>query len=177
MPIITQVLIQLFVAALSAWLGARLGVRSALEQAKKERAFDRRLEWYEKAIRITIRFQSLNERIAVALRLEDAAESEEMFRGVRDEKDPLLKELQQVINESMVFADRKTYLRLKGAFAKFKEQAMLTGELLKNKASMDSISDQYASMANEIEQIAFELAQSVRDQLGLDKITLADFEK
>lgn len=45
-----QVATNLIVAAVSAWLGGKFGIRHGLETAKRERAFDRRLEWYEKAV-------------------------------------------------------------------------------------------------------------------------------
>jgi hypothetical protein len=38
-------------SGLSAWWAGRLGVRRALEQKKAERAFERRLDWYERATR------------------------------------------------------------------------------------------------------------------------------
>jgi hypothetical protein len=59
-------------AAVSAWLAAKFGVRNGLEQARRERAFDRRLEWYEKAVRDTIQFHTLNERTAIFVKRGDA---------------------------------------------------------------------------------------------------------
>jgi len=47
-------LLTAFVGGLSAWWAGRLGVRRALQQKKAERAFERRLDWYERATRAII---------------------------------------------------------------------------------------------------------------------------
>lgn len=47
---LVEVAITALLATVGAWWGGRLGVRRALEQTKAERAFERRLEWYERAI-------------------------------------------------------------------------------------------------------------------------------
>jgi hypothetical protein len=50
--------VSLVVGAASAWVAGTYGVRHGLERAQRERAFDRRLEWYEKAFRVLSRFRS-----------------------------------------------------------------------------------------------------------------------
>ena len=68
---LVQVVTNLVVGVVSAWFTSKLALRRGLEQSKKEKAFDRRLEWYEKAFRATIRFRHFNEEIAIALRKDD----------------------------------------------------------------------------------------------------------
>lgn len=45
-----QTLLSAAVAMLSAWFAGRLGVRRALQQTRGEKAFERRLNWYERAV-------------------------------------------------------------------------------------------------------------------------------
>lgn len=45
-----QALLSTAVAIASAWFAGRLGVRRALQQIKSEKAFERRLDWYERAV-------------------------------------------------------------------------------------------------------------------------------
>ena len=48
--IILQLAGNLVVAGVGAWIGSRISVRHALVKLRKERAFERRLEWYEDTI-------------------------------------------------------------------------------------------------------------------------------
>jgi hypothetical protein len=46
-----QILTNALIAAVSAWVAGKFGVRRGLEQSRNQRAFERRLEWYEHTFR------------------------------------------------------------------------------------------------------------------------------
>jgi hypothetical protein len=86
--------------------------------------------------------------------------------------------LQRTINESLVFADKSTYVRLKGIFKQFKRRMdQMNRGLADSKQPPEEIPAEYDSMAKLLERACFDVAVSIREQLGLDKITIQDFDE
>lgn len=177
MEIFVQVVTSLLVAAGSAWVAARVGVRRALEQIKGERAFDRRLDWYERAIRVSMKFQYFNQGMALAIRDPDLQRGFNKLGQLSQESMETLKELQQTINESLIFAKRDMYLALKETFARFDILTKKSRKLIDAGAKEDKMAEQYESLAKILEVKTFELAESVRTMLGLDQISREDFDR
>lgn len=99
-----QVVANLVVAGGSAWVGGKLGVRRALEQVKKERAFDRQLEWYENAFRVAMEFRYLTEDVAIAVR----GRRDDVWQKVLGRSGKVLEALKEKINESLLFSNKNT---------------------------------------------------------------------
>lgn len=62
-----QIVTNILVGAVSAWVAGTFGVRHGLQRAQRERAFERRLTWYEDAIRVTFRFKATVDLMVIAL--------------------------------------------------------------------------------------------------------------
>jgi hypothetical protein len=167
---LVQLAATILVSGTGAWIAGKLGVRRALEQTRGQRAFDRQLDWYESAIRVAMRFVTLNQSMAIGVKHDDR----EIMKAAIESSNALMPELQQKINESMVFSDRETYLLVKQLFADIHRITGVTTALLKRHES-ERIAQQYDNIAKLAERIAFELAKSVRKHLGLEEITQADF--
>src|SRR5258706_787310 len=110
-----QVMTNLTVAALTAWFSSKVALRQGIERARKEKAFERRLEWYEKAARAAMDFRQFNEEFALLLRKDDVEGLEKMVSGHLQ----LTSSMQRTINESIFFADKITYVQLKRVFKEF----------------------------------------------------------
>ena len=54
---VLTVLLTAGASALAAWWGGKLGVRREGEKLAQARAFDRRLEWYERALKILLEYR------------------------------------------------------------------------------------------------------------------------
>jgi hypothetical protein len=168
---LVQVTTNLIVGAAGAWVAGKFGIRHGLEKAKGERALERRLTWYEKALRATMKFRNFNEEIALAIGKNDLTTLERMVSGNLQ----VTRSLQRTINESLVFADKSTYLRLKRVFKEFQRKMDEMNQDLAKQGPSDDIPQQYKSMARLMERASFDLAVSIRKQLGLDEITIQEF--
>jgi hypothetical protein len=60
----------LVVAGAGAWIGSRLGVRDALKKLRNERAFERRLAWYEETVVATVELRDKCVAYALATRVD-----------------------------------------------------------------------------------------------------------
>src|SRR5262249_49631247 len=68
-----QLVGNLTVAACGAWIGGKFGVRHALDKLRNERAFERRLTWYEDTVAALVTARDLCVAYAAATRQRDAA--------------------------------------------------------------------------------------------------------
>jgi hypothetical protein len=146
------------------------GIRSAVKQFKLQRAFERQLEWYENTTQAVIHFRELNETLAFALENNRV----DLLEFARDNTFNLTKEFQNNVNNSLLYADRKMYLRLKEYGAKLKETAEAVSELLRAGKQPTGV---YQSNVKLLEKTAFELAKPIRKMLGLNGLSLGDFQK
>jgi len=168
-----QVITNLTVAALTAWFSSKLALRQGIERARKEKAFERRLEWYEKAARTAMDFRQFNEEFALLLRKDDVEGLEKMVSGHLQ----LTSSMQRTINESIFFADKITYVQLKRVFKEFQRRMTETNQqLAKTQLPPDDVPQVYESMSKLMERACFDLAVSIRTQLGLDEITIQEFD-
>lgn len=168
--VLTTPLLTIVVAAGSAWFAGSLGVKRALEQAKHQRAFDRRLEWYEKAVRASMKFRQLAEEVAIAIKNDDLTTLERMIST----RLQVTRSLQRTLTESLVFADKRTYIELKRVL---KESQRRIGETTQDLARSEDVHIAYEYIATLMDRLSFDLATSIRKQLDLDEITIEEFEE
>jgi two-component sensor histidine kinase len=165
--------LSIVVAAGGAWLAGWLGVKRALGQAKQQRAFDRRLEWYEKAVRASMKFRQLAEEVTIAIKNDDLTTLERVKSRLQ-----VTRSLQRTLNESLIFADKTTYIELKRVFKESQRRiAEMTQDLARSKLPSEDVHGAYEYMATLLERLSFDLATSIRMQLDLDEITIEEFEE
>jgi Na+/H+-translocating membrane pyrophosphatase len=88
----------LVVGAVSAWVAGTFGVRHGLQRAQRERAFERRLTWYEDAIRVTFRFKATVDLIVIALKEPDVNKSLQILESVVKNSEEVTQNLAVTIN-------------------------------------------------------------------------------
>lgn len=168
---LVQVVTNLFVGAISAWISGGLGVHRALQQTKQQRGFDRRLEWYEKAVRTISKFRLLFEEVSIAVRNNNL----EMFHRVVSQQQETLTSLQQIVDEAMVFADRETLLRLNRVLREYGNRIRKMKPA--DPKNLSEVLQEYDGIAKLMERACLDLASSIRCHLGLDPITMQDLEQ
>jgi len=146
------------------------GVRAALKQFKLQRGFERRLDWYEKTAEAIYEYGLHNATIVFALKNNRPDLLEEASKNAMP-----LKEFQKtLINDSLLYAERKLYLRLKEVGTKTQEITQNIHEVIRTGAEPTEL---YESNGRLLEEALFELSQPIRKMLDLKKLYLADFEK
>jgi hypothetical protein len=164
---LVQVLTNLVVGAVSAWIAGKFGVRRGLEQSRTQRAFERRLEWYEQTFRAFNRF---NTNLRKLWQARSQGERERLM-SVGAEHLKQTEEVRACVDGATVYAEKKTLVRMRELFIKL--------EATRDLASGPKIED--ADLARKIaatieiaDEIMYELAGSIRGQLHLDKIEVKD---
>ena len=174
-------LVQLFsnivVGALSAWAAGSIGVRHGLQRAQRERAFERRLTWYEDAIRVTFRFKRVIELLVIAHREKDAIKRMQIMESVVKNLDEVLESLSDTINKSLVYSSQDVYLALKKVFAQVMNLNADTSRLLQGEAGSENVAAVYESQGKLLDESLFLLAASIRRLLKMDKIRRKNFDE
>ena len=174
---LVQVATNLIIGALSAWVAGSFGVRHGLIRAQRERAFERRLTWYDDAIRVILRFRTLVDSMVIALRETDANKSLQIMESVVKNSEEVTQNLADTINKSLVYSSREVYLVLKKMFAQVMNLTAETSQLMQKKAGDDNVDAAYESQSKLLEDSLYLLATSVRDLLKMDKIRREDFDE
>ena len=134
-----------------------LGVLLALKQFREQRAFDRQLEWYERTIRALGRISTLNREMNLIAKLPAPDEWwkawQELQKGLAD--------MEQCINEAVLYAEQQSYEQLKTMGAKYDE--------IRKKGQEAAVEE---SAAEVLRDTLIELSKPVRKMLGLKKIRL-----
>jgi hypothetical protein len=169
--------VSLLVGAVSAWVAGTLGVRQGVQRAQRERAFDRRLTWFEDAIRVTFRFKTTVDLMVIALRETDANKSLQIMESVVKNSEEVTQNLAGTINKSLVYSSREVYLVLKKMFAQVMNLTVETSQLMQKKAGDDNVAAAYESQSKLLEDSFYLLATTVRDLLKMDKIRREDFDE
>jgi len=177
----TQILITTcisFVASgLSAWIAGWLGVRHGLQRAQRERAFDRRLAWYEDAIRATFRFKRAVDLMVIALRETDPDKSLQIMKLVLKDLHEVTQVLADTINTSLVYSSREVYIELKKTFAQVMNLTTDATRLITKQTGDESLAVAYQSHSKLLEKSLYLLATSVRSLLRMDEIRREDFDE
>jgi hypothetical protein len=164
--IVTGVLTGVIASAITGYLG----VMYAFKQFRQQRAFDRQLDWHEKTTQAVFEFLGFNETVVFALKNDRPDLLEELVNTTG----PLVKEFQKSGNNSLLYANRDLYLRLKEVGKKLQEITEATGKL---PGTGGQPTELYQSNVKLLDQTLFELAKPIRKMLDLDTLSLADFEK
>lgn len=168
---LVQVATNLVVAALSAWLGGKFGVRHGLEQAKRERAFDRRLDGYEKAFRVMSRFRSSIADFVLGFHLRDLSEHGKLLEAL--EKSAAEAEI--CAHEAALFAERVVIKKLADLRLALVKIILAVKDI--NPPDIEEereLVKKVSELARTMREITLTMAQRVRGHLGLDEITAED---
>jgi hypothetical protein len=78
------------------------------------------------------------------------------------------------VNNSLLYSDRELYLRLKAVYPKLRDRTKMTNELLRTGGEPTEL---YESNVKLLEETLFRVSKPIRGMLGLDALSLRDFEK
>src|SRR5258705_9201187 len=101
-----QIAASIIVGAVSAWIAGSLGVHHGLKRAQREKAFDRRLDWYEKTIRAFDGFK-----INLKSMIQTPALSDK-FAGAVESITKSAEEVRGCVGGATVYAKRRTLLQM-----------------------------------------------------------------
>lgn len=166
--VLTTALVSVVVAAASAWFAGTLGVKRALEQAKQQKAFDRRLESYERTYD-SIRRLRLSILDFVLGR--DPGETAKLLKALQKSSD----EVDDCVHEAMVFAERiviKQLVSLRSMIF----NAMLSVKSMPDTRKERELVQELVKLNLSMREINRTILQGIRVQLGLDEITAEDLE-
>jgi hypothetical protein len=171
-----QIATNLVVVVLGGWVAGVFGVRHGLQKAQRERAFDRQVNWLEKAIHVTCRFKVFNQKIAIAFRERDLAKGCAMLEELTGQVSELLQELQDAINDSLLYATPKVYISLKKVFAEVRK---LTDDIeaAREDADLVTVAKVYDAHSKALDKAIFVLAKNVRKMLKIGTISRRDFDE
>jgi hypothetical protein len=176
---LVQVFINLIVGAASAWIAGKFGVRRALEQARKERAFDRSLQWHENTLRATNNLRTLHKEYRA--NLVDASTIFTLDRSAKVGRrlEECASELQRSLFEAVLFSPKKIVRNLRLAADEVQGIIALARKVaeLKDASNLEpewALLEKLKSIDARVTLIHVGLVHSIRKQLGLDKLTTSD---
>jgi len=165
-----QEIVQVVTNLVVGWLSGWLGVRRALQQSKQQQGFNRRLEWYERTVRTALRQRALIEKAVVAVNKQDFKLMERLLK----DQPEILNNFEQAADESMVFAEKTTYISFNRAV---REYARKIREMPEDpNTDLNGAAQTYGELVKLIERACLDLSKSIRKQLGLDQLTMQDVE-
>jgi len=138
------------------------GVLFAFKQFREQRAFDRQLEWYERTIRALGKFSALGREMTLTSMFGQPDLTlkawQELQKGLAD--------LEQCINEAVLYADQGSYEQLKTMGDKYEE--------IKRKNDKEAAVKESATVAKVLRETLVELSKPIRAKLGLKEIALTE---
>jgi len=117
-----------------------------------------------------MKFRQLAEEVAIVIKNDDLTTLERMIST----RLQVTRSLQRTLTESLVFADKRTYIELKRVL---KESQRRIGETTQDLARSEDVHIAYEYIATLMDRLSFDLATSIRKQLDLDEITIEEFEE
>lgn len=172
---LAEVIKVLIVPLIVAFVAAIFGVRQGLQQARHQRAFDRRLEWYEKTIRAIDFVLDTIWKLRNAMPVAKREEISILFRRLEKEAG----ELKALLSESMLFADRARIVELRETLFDSNELVIKLRDITAGKekiseGQMPDCATTASYLARDLRKLRFSLAQTVRKELKLDEISPDD---
>lgn len=172
-PSILQFIGSLIVAGASAWFGSWLGVRHALRRLRNEKAFERRLVWYEDIVVALVAVRDLCIWYAVATRQRDAT----LLGQLAPQLGVAFQTFGDRANKVILYAPTKTVRRM-GSFV---QDLMALAPQFIQTLEAGQLYEEYAarvdSLIAALNPLIFELAQEVRGELDIEPIELSDLER
>lgn len=176
---VIQLLTNLSVAAVSALIsglvGSKMGVKKGLEQAKKERAFDRRLEWSEKVVRTINRFLDSSWELKDGIVFDKSEEIPNLLKRLEETAG----ELDGSLDESVLFAQRGIVIRLRDDISYLEDLIIRIKDVAAGREEISDVSEvteMARALAQNFRKLAFSLSQTIRKELDLDEISPDDLK-
>jgi hypothetical protein len=169
--LVLQLAGNLVVAAVGAWIGSRIGIRHALEKFRHERAFERRLSWYETCVSAVQVFRWNNLAYSEALRHDRSKLPATAAKAVAIAP-PLFDQL----NKAILYAPKHTVHRLRDLANEIENFSSVANETLQRDVPAHEFAAVIDTLSDSLGAAGFELAQQIRDQLGLEEIELSDIQ-
>jgi hypothetical protein len=155
-------------ALIAAFLGSWVGSLTALARFKKERAFDKRLQWYERMIDILLdTARELGIARTFQRGLKNGTDTEEDVRAAWRRVQLMHLEVNRCTAEGVLFARRESYGFLWKTTTNFQELADKAYNFDNlSEVNMDEVND----IKHRLRQAANVLAEDIRKQIGLDPL-------
>jgi hypothetical protein len=170
--LIIQLAGSLVISGASAWFGSRLGVRNALEKLRNERAFERRLAWYEDTVVAMVAARDMCLVYAHATRQRDAS----LLGQLAPQMVTLFQALGEKANKVVLYAPKRTVKRLDVLVKELVGLATETIQTLQRGQLYEEFAKHVDTLVVSLNQVIFDLAQEVRGELGIEKIELSDVQ-
>jgi hypothetical protein len=171
--VLTTALVSVAVAAASAWCAGTLGVKRALEQAKQQKAFDRRLEWSEKAFRSIARFRLSTSEFVLGFPFRDPDETAKLLKALEKSSG----EVDDCLHESLLFAERTVIRQLVSLRSTLFDTMLSVKRInLPDSTEQREVARKLIELNRTMREVNRAIAQEIRDQLGLDEIFIEDLE-
>ncbi|HXK30435.1 MAG TPA: hypothetical protein VJ646_19490 [Candidatus Binatia bacterium] len=163
---VAQVLINAAVTIVVGWLAGTFGVRQGLQKAQREKAFDRRLEWYEGT------FNSFNSFTIYLRKLINTPVTSDQFDTVRAAIEQSAVQVRTSVDKATMYAKRRTLVSMRRFFV---ELDAVTHRPIGPRIEDVALVDKANAIVEVANKITFELARTIRKELGMDRITVKDF--
>jgi hypothetical protein len=137
-------------ALIAAFLGSWVGAQVALSRFKKERAFDRQLDWYERMIR-ALHHMALKIDIAVTFK-DDPTTNPELLTRVWTEVQGAHIDLEAVANEAPLYGSQDAA----------KRAARVSDEIQKVAEKTEAFDPVHHALTNEQMELIVDLAEKLR---------------
>jgi hypothetical protein len=167
-----QLVGNLAVAGVGAWIGGRFGVRNALQRLRNERAFERRLVWYEDTVIAMAAARDLCVAYAQATRQRDAA----LLGMLAPQMGTVFQNLGDKANRVVLYAPKRTVKRLDVLVKNLVGFAAKSIQTLQSGQLYEEFATHVDALVVSLSQLIFELAQEVRGELGMEQIELSDLK-
>lgn len=173
-PFVFQVVSSLVVAGASAWFGSWLGVRHALRRLRNEKAFERRLVWYEDTVTALASARDVAAQYALATRQRDAEE----LAKLAPQMGTIFQSLGDRVNKVVLYAPARTVQRF-DALINQELVGLATAfiQTLQRNELYEEFAARTDSLVSTLNRLIFDLAQELRGELGIEKIELSDVQK
>jgi len=162
----------LVVAGGAAWIGSRVGVGHALRKLRNERAFERRLAWYEETVTATVAVRDTCAAYAMATRFDRAK-----LDALQRQMSSVLQNFAEKANKAVLYAPKRTVQRLEQLLQELGQFAIEAAKMLDQSQLYEEFAKRVDSLALAFSRFIFELAQEVRKELNLEKVELSDVQK
>jgi hypothetical protein len=167
----------LLVPLITAYLAGRIGVRRGLEQARKQLAFERIIDWHESTLMAASRFKHLGTEFRKEFRNRDTfITSSPRLTDLAQELEECASDLRKAVFEALLFAEKKTVNQLRTVASDIEAVIKRARDAAKQPGpdtEFDLI-DKVKTLEETVNQIHLALVRSIRKQLGRDELTGSD---
>lgn len=171
-PLILQLVGNFAVAAGGAWIGSKVGVHHALEKLRNERAFERRLAWYEETVIATVAVRDLAAAYALSARF-----NRTQLGALQGAMTPALQSFAEKANKAVLYAPKRTVQTLDRLMQELSQFAIEAAKTLERGQLYEEFAKRVDCLVLSFSRFIFELAQEVRKELNLEKVELSDIQK